>query len=502
MSKHLQPSPEQLGQLSALYNKGRFAQLERRTKKLLSDYPSSPLLYEILGAALAGQNKLAAAAESCRAILRLQPENASAHSNLGFALREIGQLEDAVESCRRAVALKPDHAEAFNNMGMALQGLGKVDEAITSYEQAIAIAPGYAAAHSNLGIALRELGKFDEAVVSCRRALEIEPDNGRMHGNLGVTLREAGHIEDAVVSCLQAIEIDPDNAEALNNLGIALRELGRLGDAAENYSKAVEIKPDYAEAHNNLGNVLNDLGRREEAVKSFRHVLRLNPNHAQARHMAAALTGETTESAPDEYVTKLFDEYARKFDRHLVDSLGYDTPERLVALVGKTLPDHLPFGRGVDLGCGTGLSGAAFRKLSGWLVGIDLSPEMLKQAREKRVYDKIILGNIVDALAEIDDHFDLFICTDVLIYVGDGESTFAAAAACAAPGAAFCLSTEEFDGDGYVLRPTGRYAHSDAYIERVAAGHGFKLLAKQDALIRKGEAGPIPGRHFLFESAT
>jgi predicted TPR repeat methyltransferase len=502
VSNNLQPSPELLGQLATLYNKGRFALLEKRTKKLLGDYPSAPVLYEILGAALAGQNKLEEAAESCRAILRLQPENASAHSNLGFALREIGQLEEAVESCRRAVTLKPDHAEAHNNMAMALQSLGRLDEAIAGYRQAATIVPNYAAAHSNLGIALRAQGKFDEAVESCRRALQIEPDNGRMHGNLGVALREAGHIEDAVTSCRQAIEIDPKNAEAFNNHGIALRELGKLDDAVESYSKAIAIKPDYAEAHNNLGNVLNDLACREEALECFRRTLSLNPNHALARHMVAALTGETTESAPDEYVTKLFDEYARKFDRHLVESLGYDTPERLAELVRNALPERLTFDRGADLGCGTGLSGAAFRKLSGWLVGIDLSPEMLKQARQKRVYDEIILGNITDALTGMDNHFDLFICTDVLIYVGDAEEIFAIAAKRASPGAVFCLSTEEFDGEGYVLRPTGRYAHSDAYIETVAAGHGFKLVAKQDALIRKGEAGPIPGRHFLLEKTS
>jgi predicted TPR repeat methyltransferase len=483
VSNDLQPSPELLGQLAALYNKGRFAFLEKRTKKLLGDYPLAPVLYEILGAALAGQNKLEEAAESCRAILRLQPDNASAHSNLGFALREIGQLKEAVESCRRAVTLNPDHAEAHNNMGMALQGLKRLDDAIVSFRQATKVAPNYAAAHSNLGISLREQGKFDEAVVSCRRALELEPHNGRMHGNLGVTLREAGHIEEAVAICHRAVEIDPKNAEALNNLGIALRDFGSLDEAVESYAKAVAIKPDYAEGHYNLGNVLVDLGRREEALECFRTTLSLNPNHALAGHMAAALTGETTARAPDEYVTKLFDQYARKFDHHLVNSLGYDTPERLAALIRKTLPDRLPFGRGADLGCGTGLSGAAFRKLSDWLVGIDLSPEMLKQARQKEVYDEIILGDIADALAGMGDPFDLFICTDVLIYVGDGQGLFTAAAVCATPGAVFCLSTEEFDGAGYVLRPTGRYAHADAYIENVASRCGFKLLAKQDALI-------------------
>ena len=45
------------------------------------------------------------------------------------------------------------------------------------------------------------------------------------------------------------------------------------------------------------------------------------------------------------------------------------------------------FGTMLDLGCGTGLAGVAFRPHVDWLVGVDLSPKMIEEARRKALYD-------------------------------------------------------------------------------------------------------------------
>jgi hypothetical protein len=46
------------------------------------------------------------------------------------------------------------------------------------------------------------------------------------------------------------------------------------------------------------------------------------------------------------------------------------------------------FGAMLDLGCGTGLGGAAFRAFVDRLVGVDLSPAMVAQASAKGLYDR------------------------------------------------------------------------------------------------------------------
>ena len=47
------------------------------------------------------------------------------------------------------------------------------------------------------------------------------------------------------------------------------------------------------------------------------------------------------------------------------------------------------FGTMLDLGCGTGLAGEAFRPHVDWLEGVDLSPGMIAQARKKTIYDRL-----------------------------------------------------------------------------------------------------------------
>jgi predicted TPR repeat methyltransferase len=85
---------------------------------------------------------------------------------------------------------------------------------------------------------------------------------------------------------------------------------------------------------------------------------------------------------PESYVRTLFDGYAGGFDRALTEGLSYRAPELLLRAV-EASGVRMKFGSVLDLGCGTGLAGAAFRPYCDWLVGVDLSPAMLAQARAK-----------------------------------------------------------------------------------------------------------------------
>ena len=59
----------------------------------------------------------------------------------------------------------------------------------------------------------------------------------------------------------------------------------------------------------------------------------------------------------------------------------------------------MKFGSVLDLGCGTGLAALPFRPFSDWVVGVDLSPAMLAQARKKGLYDRLIESEAMAFLA-------------------------------------------------------------------------------------------------------
>lgn len=90
---------------------------------------------------------------------------------------------------------------------------------------------------------------------------------------------------------------------------------------------------------------------------------------------------------PDE-TRALYDAWSESYDAEVAAS-GYVTPNRCAKALARCSADRdLPL---LDIGCGTGLSGAAFR-LAGFeeIDGTDLSAEMLEQARAKGVYRDLI----------------------------------------------------------------------------------------------------------------
>lgn len=90
---------------------------------------------------------------------------------------------------------------------------------------------------------------------------------------------------------------------------------------------------------------------------------------------------------------ELYADWAASYDAELRAN-GYVTPKRCAAALASQADD--PGGALLDIGCGTGLSGAAFRDAGFEVIdGTDFSPEMLAEARRKRgVYRDLVLGDL------------------------------------------------------------------------------------------------------------
>src|SRR5277367_4424680 len=153
---------------------------------------------------------------------------------------------------------------------------------------------------------------------------------------------------------------------------------GDFAGAADILGQTVELAPAFATAWFALGAIRDRLG----AIAAFEKARAADPNdyHGARLQLARLGSGEAAPAMSETYVRRLFDQYAGRYDAALTERLAYRGPALLRDAVEQQMratgrPLHFP--SMLDLGCGTGLGGAAFRAIADRLVGVDLSPAMI-----------------------------------------------------------------------------------------------------------------------------
>lgn len=389
--------------------------------------------------------------------------------------------------------------QALYAKAIACHQAGKTAEAIELYARVAALFPDVAGIHYNLGVACFEDGRLAEAINAYRRAAELCPEDADILYNLGLAYKKSGRFAEARDTYQKGLIQAPDDEEMRYNLGCCYKDAGETAKAISVYEELLVLAPGHASTLNNLAYLRHRQGRYRQAEDLYRKLLELRPDHAAARYMLDALTGSAAVKPPPEYVRDLFDQYSKTFEHHLVQKLNYTTHLKLKQ-VFDGLPDRKPrYEHALDLGCGTGLAGTTFRPVCKKLSGVDLSGNMVDQARRKKIYDQLHVGEINEYLLSSKQRYDLFVAADVLTYLGDLKSLFATAWNRGSHEALFCCSTETTAKPGWALRPTGRYAHHPGYIKKTAGRSGWHLLHCSTADIRKERDTWIRGNIFLLK---
>ncbi|KQX98443.1 hypothetical protein ASD28_15250 [Massilia sp. Root133] len=491
-----------LGQAVRLHQQGRLEQAQALYRRVLDLDPRQFDALHLLGVIERQRGHPGRAVELIEEALRIDPQQARAHCNLGAALQDLGRTDAALANYEAALRLDPGYALAWDNRGNTLRRLGRLADALDSYERALGIAPALADAWCHRAIALHDLGRHADAVASAEQALAMRPAYAEAFVALGHALQALDRHADSVDAYDSALALAPQ-ADTWCARGAALKKSGDLAAALHSYERALAVRPDYALAEHYRANTLRGLGQRDAAVASYRRALDLGADADEIRFSLAALgEAEQPDAAPADYVKHLFDQYAGRFDRHLVDVLGYRTPALLDALLRPHLA-ALPLDAALDLGCGTGLCATFLRPLARHVTGVDLSQRMLDKAAELDLYDDLACADIADWLAERPASCDLAVAADVLVYLGDLAPLFARVRRALRPGGLFALSCEALGEDdrGFALQPSNRFAHALDYVRRTAQAAGFEVLATAHAVLREDHGRGIAGHLVLLRAA-
>lgn len=355
---------------------------------------------------------------------------------------------------------------------------------------------------------LIDLGEPGEAAALIEMLAARSHANARALTVLARARTLEGRHADALEALNEASYLDGRSAEVLLALGAARMAAGDTARAIADLERVLRLSTgenesqanERAEAHFRLGEAWTSL---DEPAKAARHFRASQGEDASDRRGAGIRLAELeAQPAPTKasaaYVRALFDGYAPRYDGHMQETLSYRGPALLRAAAEKAGVFGGAAHDAIDLGCGTGLSGAAFRGACGTMLGVDLSPRMCAAAEASGFYTRVVAGELVATVEAEAGPFSLAIACDTVIYLGDLAPLFAALAAKVSRSGWFVFSTERSDGmseeataRGFEIGPTRRFRHTERYLRDVAVQFGFEIVSLDRDVLRTEKRVPV-----------
>ncbi|CAN0005734.1 unnamed protein product, partial [Heterosigma akashiwo] len=411
---------------------------------------------------------------------------------------EQDRISESEELCTKILQSFPCHPRCLHLRGVINLQKENISDSIFDLKNAIKMAPSPVAHfHASLGYAYStQADKSSSAIQEMRRAIELAPQEIRYYE-----------------ACARFLKASKDFKAACDLLEIA-----------------VSFDPTNSELHYKYAKYLRNKGDKDKAAEHFRKCLELQPDHSLAEFWLGTFGGSDAvpSKCPENYIKKLYNGYASKFEEHLVKDLRYQTPTVINALLQQVTEErgwNSTNNAALDLGCGTGLSGLAFKVHARSMVGVDLSEAMIEEARKKDIYNEVHVADVLGFLREKliqsenynppgeDGHsqpihqFDLFIACDVFVYIGDlsevmqtisllvKNTTLPRGDDSDQPSAIIVFSTEkQLSGDTpFTLNDTGRYTHSKQYILDICRQNDLEVCKIEERTIRQNKGLPVLG---------
>ena len=171
------PQKNTIDFLVDLKSQGKYQKLKSEVTSLLSSFPQSIALYDLLGTADYGLGNYQESVEAYKQALAWSPNSPVIHYNLGNSLKEQGNLKDAVISYEKALSLNSNSVEVFLNMARSFQDYGSHENAIIAYHKAISINPDITEAYIDMGVNLEIQGDLGKAIHAYHTAVLKDPSN-------------------------------------------------------------------------------------------------------------------------------------------------------------------------------------------------------------------------------------------------------------------------------------------------------------------------------------
>jgi len=361
----------------------------------------------------------------------------------------------------------------------------------------------------NIANTLFQLKKYRQSLIWSQKAVAEEAsffDAWVLQGQNQLSLE---HNVEAVACFEKAFRLNENDFWVCNYLGQALQKTGHFSEGLKMSLRAVELSGGDDSQQINMAYALYETALEtgmepvKEIASEWQKKYSGNPI---VEYAAAALDSKQDISKSDLlYVSKIFDIFADDFEATLT-SLDYRVPliiseecDSVCRMKKLSVPQIL------DIGCGTGFCGKFLdSKLPKMVLsGVDISSKMLNQAREKNIYKKLFCDDIERFLQKTDSLYDIIVAADVLTYFGALENIFFLVKKHLPKEGFFIFSvTQNFaNEDDYFLHLSGRFVHSEKYIEKLAEKFGFVIKKRRREKLRNEGDSEVWGWIFCIKKS-
>ncbi|GMH52811.1 hypothetical protein TrLO_g8705 [Triparma laevis f. longispina] len=362
-----------------------------------------------------------------------------------------------------------DISSLYTNYATSLSLLPNLSSALIFYEKSLSLNPTSLDTQYYLALTYQDLSKFSLAISGYLKIIKLDPLHWESLSNLSSLHYDLKHYEKAILSYESSIDLFLTTTPPTNPPGDVK---GVLSDLYYRYGLSIiyfndDFKDGECIRENQKVNC-DDLAR-----YAFSRSLDLRFNVESEHYLNTLTEGVEIEKVGNEYVKKLFDDYALNFEESLKDDLGY----KGFKIMREFFEEIVVGGGGkdvVDLGCGTGLVGEEFKGISKSLACIDLSLKIIERCKELRpkLYDEYIQGDFLEGLIE----GDVYVAGDSFIYFGDLKPLFKRMFEKLREEGYVVFTLERGGGKTWKLTRSGRFEHAESYVLQSLEEVGFEVL--------------------------
>ncbi|MFG5777678.1 methyltransferase [Comamonas sp. J-3] len=406
----------------------------------------------------------------------------------------VGNLTGAAQTLNDARRRAPRDARLFMLASLMAEKSGNLEGALDAMQRCVTLAPGWTPGLLEQALLFARHNRRQEAQETAEKAIALEPDNAHVIAGMVDIAHRVGNTDMAIRHLQNALKLAPEDRTLRRYLAVDLGSVHKYDEALAILEPLINEKPDDHLARIARVQMLQERGTMADALPDTTALLELKADDKIYQYYHQLAQGQVPNQVPVELTTHMFDEMASVYDAHMVRNLRYYLPKQVADQLLALYPDRR-FNL-LDLGCGTGLLGACLGPIDGYILGVDMSSNMLAEAAKHKVYYKFHQVNLLEALAATPaETFEAITALDVLIYVGDLQQTLADAYRVLQPGGVLIFSCEHGDvtGPDSQLQPFGRYTHTLSSTVRLAKAAGFDRVETKDVDLRMEMGQPVDG---------